>query len=89
MSNFVIQYRSYKQYIHRIKYEKLINPNYILSYYEILEIRKARQDDILKRGKDHYVYDLDGHVTRLENACIWHYNGLYGEPISSKKCLIC
>ena len=91
MANIIIQYRYLKEYNQRIEYQKNINYSYKLSKEEILSLQNDRKKDILERGEDHYVYDLNGKTVKLKNANIWNNNGKYVSPKTSRinSCGIC
>ena len=91
MANLIIQYRYLKEYKQRIKYQKNINNNYKLSKDELIAIKNERKSDILDRGENHYVYNLNGKTLKLKHADLWHSNGKYVKPETSKinNCLIC
>ena len=82
--NLLIQYRTITEYNQKLDYEKGINKNYILSGEEVKSLENSRQLDILERGNDHPVYNLDGKTVKLINACLWHNNGKYVVPKTSR-----
>lgn len=90
-STLIIQYRLMKEYNQKKEYEKIINKKYELSLKELHAIKESRKKDILTRGENHYVFDLNGKVVKLKNSVIWHCNGVYVEPKTSKNniCIIC
>lgn len=55
------------------------------------EIISAREQDILIRGEEHYVYDVSGRVVTLKAACLWYDdNCRYIKPKSAEEfsCII-
>ena len=90
MSNILIQYRYISEYNQKVEYQKNINKKYKLTQKEIQSLENNREKDILERGKNHFVHDLDGKIVKLENANLWHDNGKYVKPKTNKidTCLI-
>lgn len=87
MSNIIVQYRLLNEYNQKKEYEKNLNKNYKLILEEKLLLNEERIKDINERGCNHLVFNINGKVTRLENAQIWHNNGIYVKPKSCKNSL--
>tara|TARA_B100000242_G_C42678358_1_gene317922 strand:- start:280 stop:492 length:213 start_codon:yes stop_codon:yes gene_type:complete len=55
------------------------------------EIISAREQDILIRGEEHSVYDINGKIVTLKAACLWYDNDCrYIKPKSAEEvsCII-
>ena len=84
MANIIIQYRYITEYNQRVEYQNNINYDYNLSQEEIQSLHNDRDMDILERGENHFVYDLNGKTVKLKNADLWHNNGKYVNPKTSR-----
>ena len=84
LANIIIQYKYIKEYNKKIKYQRNINNKYKLSKEELLSLKNERKLDILDRGDNQLVYNLNGNTVKLKDADLWHNNGKYVKPEISR-----